>query len=82
MPAGIDPSRGPLAERALALRRMTAPLVLRLVDRAEELAHKVAAGENVVGETVVLEPFSRIGRIDLALFLAGVPGLAFVFRIP
>lgn len=80
--AGIDPSRGSLAERALALRRMTAPLVLRLVDRAEELAHQVAAGENVVGETVVLEPFSRIGRIDLALFLAGVLGLVFVFRIP
>jgi energy-coupling factor transport system permease protein len=80
--AGEDPARGPLLERARTLRRMTAPLILRLVDRAETLARGVAAGEDVVGLRVVLQPFRRIDRTDCTVFLAGALALILVFRLP
>lgn len=48
--AGDDPAAGGLTERLRRLGRLIAPLVLRLVDRADALAGAAARGEDVWGE--------------------------------
>jgi hypothetical protein len=47
---------------------MVAPLLLRLVDRADRLALAVAAGQPVVEELPPLAPFRHLGALD-AFFL-------------
>lgn len=69
---GVDLSHGPLIERGRALGRMIAPLLLRLVDRADDLARTVAAGEDVVGTSVKLTPFWPPRPIDFVALGAGL----------
>lgn len=49
-------SRGRLLERGRAVGKMVAPLILRLVDRADRLALAMAAGNPVVEEAPSLPP--------------------------
>lgn len=78
---GLDPSRGPLIARGRALSRMVAPLLLRLVDRADALARSVAAGEDVVDTTVALSSFWPPCRADLVALVAGVLCLTVIFGV-
>lgn len=77
---GLDPSRGSLVARGRALRRMVAPLLLRLVDRADNLARAVVDGTPVVGEVATFPPFRRSGTINLAALAAGTLWLLILFR--
>jgi energy-coupling factor transport system permease protein len=76
---GVDLSHAPLIERGRALGRMTAPLLLRLVDRADALARSVAAGEDVVGTSVELTPFWPPRSPDLIAMFSGVLLLTILF---
>jgi hypothetical protein len=67
-------------ERGQAVGRMVAPLLLRLVDRADRLARAVAAGEPVV-EELPLPPFWRLRRTAAVFLLALVFCLVFIFGI-
>jgi energy-coupling factor transport system permease protein len=57
-----------LLERGQAVGRMVAPLLLRLVERADRLALAVAAGQPVVEELPPLPPFRCLRALD-AFFL-------------
>lgn len=78
---GENPARGRLLERGQAVGRMVAPLLLRLVDRADRLALAVAAGEPVVVELPPLPPFSRLHGIDVLFLFAVGLCLAIIFGI-
>lgn len=79
---GINPSSGPLVERILALGRMAAPLLLRLVDRADALAESIAAGEDVIGAGIKLKPFWPPRPADLGFLCTGVVFIAVVYGFP
>lgn len=79
---GIDPSRGSFVERGLALGRMTAPLLLRLVDRADALAESVAAGEDVIGDGAELKPLWPPRFVDLAFLCTGILFFTALYGIP
>jgi len=71
---------GSLLGRARTAGRMVAPLLLRLVDRADRLALSMAAGEPVV-EEISLPAFCSIRREE-ALFLLGlVSSLVVIFAV-
>lgn len=76
-----NPASGRLLERGQAVGRMVAPLLLRLVNRADRLALAVAAGEPVVEELPQLPPFSRLRGIDVLFLLAVGLCLAIIFGI-
>lgn len=76
---GLDPSRGSLLERGQALGRLAAPLILRLVDRADSLAESMAAGDDVIGEAIELDPFWPLRFADLAFLGSGILFLAALF---
>lgn len=78
---GDDPARGRLLERGRAAGRMVAPLLLRLVDRADRLALAVAAGEKVVEEPPPLHPFWRLNPADAVALSAGVLCLLLIFGV-
>ena len=80
--SGIDPSRGPLIARGMAAARMTAPLLLRLVDRADALAESVAAGEDVIDGRIELKPFWPPRPVDLAFFCTGVLFFTALYGMP
>lgn len=63
-----SPAGSRLLERGQAVGRMVAPLLLRLVDRADRLALAVAAGQPVVEELPPLPPFRSLRALD-AFFL-------------
>jgi energy-coupling factor transport system permease protein len=67
--AGANPARGRLLERGQAVGRMVAPLLLRLVDRADRLALAVAAGRPVVAELPPLPAYRWLRGIDLYFLL-------------
>jgi energy-coupling factor transport system permease protein len=79
---GIDPSQGPLIARGLAVGRMTAPLLLRLVDRADALAESVAAGEDVIEGGVELKPFWPLRPLDLTFFSTGILFFTALYGMP
>jgi len=63
-------ARGRVLARGRAVGRMLAPLLLRLVERADRLAHAAASGEEVIAEPPPLPPLRRAGPLDAAaLFL-------------
>lgn len=68
---GLDPGRGSLVERGQILRRMLAPLLLGLVDRADALAHGVAAGAPGLEPDAQLPPFPSVQGTN-GLLLAAV----------
>jgi len=67
--AGAGAPRAGLLARGRAVGRMLAPLLLRLVDRADRLAHAAARGEEVVAEPEPLPPFWRLRPPDAAALL-------------
>lgn len=77
---GENPARGRLLERGQAVGRMVAPLLLRLVDRADRLALAVAAGEPVV-EELHLPPCWRLRRDEVVFLLFLSLCLGFIFRV-
>jgi energy-coupling factor transport system permease protein len=79
---GIDPSQGALVERALVLGRMIAPLLLRLVDRADALAGSIASGEDVIGDGIVLRPFWPPRPADLAFLCCGILFFTALYGLP
>jgi energy-coupling factor transport system permease protein len=79
---GIDPSQGPLIARGLAVGRMTAPLLLRLVDRADALAESVAAGDEVIEGGVELKPFWPLRSLDLTFFFTGILFFTALYGMP
>lgn len=78
---GENPARGRLLERGQAVGRMVAPLLLRLVDRADRLALAVAAGEPVVEALPSLPPFPRPRGADVLFLLTVVLCLLVIFGI-
>lgn len=76
---GADPGRGPLVARGRVVGRMLAPLLLRLVDRADALARALAAGEDPVGLSVPLAPFWPPRALDLFALAAGALALSVLF---
>jgi energy-coupling factor transport system permease protein len=77
--AGTNPARGRLLERGQAVGKMVAPLLLRLVDRADRLARAVAAGRPVVEELPPLPPYRWLRGIDLYFLLSLGLCLALIF---
>ncbi|HEY7745954.1 MAG TPA: energy-coupling factor transporter transmembrane protein EcfT [Desulfuromonadales bacterium] len=73
-----NPARDRLLERGQAVGRMLAPLLLRLVDRADGLALAVAAGKPVV-EELPLPPWWRVRPAEAAFLLALILCLVFIF---
>jgi len=78
-PDGSDRTR--LLERGRAVGRMVAPLLLRLVDRADRLALAVAAGATVVEELPPLPPFRSLRRADHLFWLTVGLCLVFIFGV-
>jgi len=78
---GENPARGRLLERGQAVGRMVAPLILRLVDRADRLALAVAAGEPVVEELPPLPPCRRLRGGNIVFLLALGFSLVVIFRV-
>lgn len=68
---GNPAAGGRLLERAQVAGRMVAPLILRLVDRADRLARTVAAGEPGVETLPPLPPCRRLPGSQL-FFLIGI----------
>lgn len=75
--AGRDPGQGSLPERARALGQMMAPLLVRVIDRADGLAHAAAAGEDVWGEEDL--PRLQPRRADGLALAGGLFGLSLLF---
>ncbi len=63
-----------IRERIRTFIEALPPLILRLVERADELAHACARGERIPGEDVVLPPLRTAG----VLFVAAVGPLVFI----
>jgi energy-coupling factor transport system permease protein len=78
---GKDPSRGPLLKRARLLRQMVAPLLLKLVDRADALALAAASGEDILGKSTELKPFRQIGPGGFATLFTWILCLVILFGI-
>jgi len=76
---GENPARGRLLERGQSAGRMVAPLILRLVDRADRLALAVAAGEPVVEPLPPLPPCRRLPGNNLYFVFALVLCLVVIF---
>ncbi len=55
-----------LGGRIGALKTTIPPLVLRLVDRADALAHACARGEKIPGEQIALPPLRAAGLLSMA----------------
>jgi energy-coupling factor transport system permease protein len=81
VPEVPPPGRARLLERGQAAGRMVAPLLLRLVDRADRLALAVAAGEPVVEELPPLSPWWRLRRAEAYFLLAMGLGLILIFGV-
>jgi energy-coupling factor transport system permease protein len=79
---GIDPSQGSLVARGLAVGRMIAPLLLRLVDRADALAGSVASGEDAIDDGIELRPFWPPRSADLAFVCSGILFFAALYGMP
>lgn len=79
--SGTNPVRGRLLERGQAVGRMVAPLILRLIDRADRLAMAVAAGEPVVEELPPLPPFRHLRGSNLYFPFVLFLGLAVIFGV-
>jgi energy-coupling factor transport system permease protein len=55
-----------LHARIRILKEAIPPLILRLVERADELAHACARGEKIPGEGVILPPLRAAGLLSMA----------------
>jgi energy-coupling factor transport system permease protein len=55
-----------LHARVEILKEALPPLILRLVERADELAHACARGEKIPGEGIVLPPLRTAGTLSMA----------------
>jgi len=78
---GSMPEPKGIVARGRAVGRLLEPLLMRLVDRADALARRLAAGEESVPEAAVLEPFRRCGVVNLVVLSAGVLWLVIAFGI-
>lgn len=77
---GNVPEPKGIVERARVAGRLLEPLIMRLVDRADGLARRLAAGEEKVPEAAVLAPFRRCGAVNLVVLAVGCLWLLMAFE--
>ncbi len=76
---GLDLSNGSLVARGRNLRNILAPLVLRLADRADLLALRMAAGDEPPGADARLKPLGSMGKGEVAVI--GAWGLCLAIMV-
>lgn len=77
---GEDPGRGGILQRGRLVGRMLAPLMLGLVDRADLLAHEVAAGRHSMADAVNAR-LPHLAAFDLWMATAGFLALALLLGL-
>ncbi len=77
---GEDPAQGSLLQRGRLVGRMLAPLMLSLVDRADTLAHEVAAGRQSMVDAVDPD-LPRLAGRDIWTAVVGLLVLALIWGL-
>jgi energy-coupling factor transport system permease protein len=80
---GLGPEGKGLIERARFLAGMVSPLVLRLVERADDLAHAAVRGEPLVPEQGLFKfgVHRPLKGFDVLILLCGTLGVALLFLV-
>lgn len=68
-----------LVERGRAAGRLLEPLILRLVDRADDLARRMASGEEDALRGIALDPLRRCEAVNWMVLVVAALWLLFVF---